>query len=105
MLAQPIPRDVLARSRRIDHRICHNTSFYMLTLEVYTKPNISPDLGYSQLPFNSFVSLSYGVDIPEFGIAENDRLAIAHTGFAEAGHRIFTVDLQRAVVLGVGVFN
>lgn len=52
----PIPRDVLARTRRLERRQCHGSAVEMSALLAFTDPNVSPDLGYSTQPL--FASLT-----------------------------------------------
>lgn len=83
---QPVPRDVLGRSRRIDRRVCATSDFYLLTLDVYTDPNRPPDLGFSVKPFEAYVSFSFVNELPALGIATGYRTLVLHTGFAAVDH-------------------
>ena len=87
---QPVPRDVLGRSRRIDRRVCVTSNFYLLTLDVYTDPNRAPDLGYGVKPFEAYVSFSFVTDLPTLGIATGYRTLVLHTGFAAVDHPAMT---------------
>lgn len=52
--ASPVPRDVLARARRIETRVCSGLGAGLRVLLVYTDVNAHPDLGYATEPL--FVS-------------------------------------------------
>jgi hypothetical protein len=56
--AAPIPRDVLARARRIEWKICRGPGLELSALSVLTNPDAMPDLGYSQSPFVAAVSVT-----------------------------------------------
>ncbi|MBN2360925.1 MAG: hypothetical protein JXR83_15825, partial [Deltaproteobacteria bacterium] len=90
LVNQPVPRDVLGRSRRIDRRVCVNSDFYLLTLDVYTDPNRAPDLGYGEKPFEAYVSFSFIDEIPALGIATGYRTWVLHTGFDAVDHPAMT---------------
>jgi hypothetical protein len=46
----PIPRDVLARARRVESRWCEGRGLELSALSVFTDPSAAPDLGYSVDP-------------------------------------------------------
>lgn len=46
----PIPRDVLARARRIETRSCRGRGLELTWLSVFTNAEVAPDLGYSARP-------------------------------------------------------
>jgi len=48
--AQPIPHDVLARARRIATLSCRGGGLELTALEVFTNPDVAPDLGYAERP-------------------------------------------------------
>jgi hypothetical protein len=57
--AAPIPRDVLARARRIEWRLCHGAELELSALSVFTDPDAMPELGYSQTPLLAAVGVSH----------------------------------------------
>ena len=57
--ASPIPRDVLARARRIEWRLCRGTGLELSALEVFTDPSSTPDLGYSRVPLLAGLGVSH----------------------------------------------
>lgn len=56
----PIPRDVLAQTRRMERRECHGDAVDLNALLVFTDANVSPDLGYSTQPLFASVSIDDG---------------------------------------------
>lgn len=48
--AAPVPRDVLARARRIETLACSGAGIELTALQVFTNPEVAPDLGYAQRP-------------------------------------------------------
>jgi hypothetical protein len=48
--AAPIPRDVLTRARRIETVSCRGDGVELTALEVWTNPDVTPDVGYSEQP-------------------------------------------------------
>jgi hypothetical protein len=59
--AAPIPRDVLARARRIETRHCRGSGVELDVLTVLTEPSAQPDLGYSRQPLLA----GLGVTVPK----------------------------------------
>lgn len=48
--ASPIPRDVLARARRIENRHCRGAGIELDLLSVWTDPHALPDVGFAKSP-------------------------------------------------------
>lgn len=83
--AEPIPRDVLARVRRVERRTCTGEPLTVEVLLAYTDPNVSPDPGYTKQPL--FASVT--VDAPKRDVAFTHLDVVA----SEAHRDGFTVDL------------
>jgi len=48
--AAPIPHDVLSRARRIATLSCQGGGLSLTALEVFTNPDVAPDVGYAERP-------------------------------------------------------
>jgi hypothetical protein len=98
--AQPIPRDVLARARRIERRTCAGAAVTIGTTEVLTDDALVPAMGFGREPFTAFVVVTFAVDVPALGIAAGTRRSAVHTAFAAVLHPV--IDDQRwSVVVDV----
>jgi hypothetical protein len=58
--ASPIPRDVLARARRIEWQLCRGAELELSALRVFTDPDALPDLGYSRTPLLAALGVARG---------------------------------------------
>lgn len=58
--AAPIPRDVLARTRRIETRSCHGEGLDLDVTVVLTDPNAQPDPGFAKQPLLAAIELQRG---------------------------------------------
>lgn len=85
LLSLPIPRDLLARARRGERLECDATRFTLTTVEVYSDPLSSPDMGYSVTPFNAFLSVRFMQPVAELGIAAGGQVAVPWPAF-DAAH-------------------
>jgi hypothetical protein len=88
--SQPIPRDILARTRRVVRHTCTGTELRFSTTEVFTDPTLSPDMGHSVDPFTSFVIVDFLVDAPAVGGLAGTRRSAVHTAFSAARHPVLT---------------
>ena len=78
----PIPRDLLARARRVEQRTCDAGELRVAITDVYSDPLKSPDLGYSQAPFTAYVVVDFAADVPELGATAGQRRSAIHTAYA-----------------------
>jgi hypothetical protein len=86
VVALPYPRDVLARARRVERRVCVADLFSLTISEAYTDPLKAPDLGYSVSPFTAFVTVDVTTDIPALGFDAGRRMSFIHTGYEDLAH-------------------
>jgi hypothetical protein len=88
---QPLPRDVLARARRVERRTCAGTSLTLDVVEAVTDPALFPDMGHAQMPFTSFVVVDF---------ADGTRRSAVHTAFASVDHPVLD-DERWSLALGI----
>ncbi len=60
--AAPIPRDVLARAKRIETTSCRGAGLALTALRVFTNPDVAPDPGYAEHPLLA----GLGVEVASF---------------------------------------
>jgi len=82
--AAPFPRDVLARARRVDRRVCRNTTFLLDAWEAWTDPARPPDLGHDREPFLAWLRITFGQ--PPEGLEVPAEVTLDHTELTEAAH-------------------
>lgn len=78
----PIPRDVLARARRVEQRTCDAGAVRVSVTDTFTDPLKAPDLGFSVAPFTAFVIVDFVSDVPELSATAGLRRSAVHTAFA-----------------------
>lgn len=61
---EPIPRDLLARARRIDRHRCRSTKYALEYLTLLTDVRSFPDMGYRQWPYIAWVKLGGTGEVP-----------------------------------------
>lgn len=83
----PIPRDILARARRVEQHKCTGTDTDVFAVDVYTDRAKAPDVGYNSTPFLSFVTLSLKNDVPSLGLSGSTRKTAVYT--AMSSYQIF----------------
>ena len=81
VLSQPIPRDVIARARRVERTSCVGPTFSLAAIEAYTDPLAAPDLGYTRAPFTGVVTVELVQDVAGIGAA-GSRLSAVHLSYA-----------------------
>jgi len=91
VVAQPIPRDVLARASRVLRRRCESGLVEVSVVEVTTDALQLPDLGYTDVPFLGFITVYVKQDLPELGLNAGRRFSISHTGIDEV---VFDGDVE-----------
>jgi hypothetical protein len=69
----PIPKDILARARRVEQRVCTATDFTVIANDSYSDPLKPPDMGYADAPFTSFVLVQ---------LAGGVHRSVIHTGYS-----------------------
>jgi hypothetical protein len=84
LLAQPLPRDLLARARFVERRDCLSDAFTLTTIEITTDPLKLPDVGHGEDPFTGFVTLELSEDV--LGMTAGERFTVVHTAFASQDH-------------------
>ncbi len=82
----PIPKDILARARRVVRHSCEGDSVAVFVTEVVTDVALAPDMGFALEPFTSFVIVDVKEDAPEIGAAAGTRRSAVHTAFASVDH-------------------
>ena len=83
--ALPIPKDVMARARRIDRRTCRAADFTAVVVEALTDPLASPDLGHSVDAFTASVQLTFARDPGGLGVSAGEVLTVDHRSM-QASH-------------------
>ncbi|MCC7071621.1 MAG: hypothetical protein IT383_09875 [Deltaproteobacteria bacterium] len=78
----PIPRDVLARARRVEQRTCDAGALRISVTDTFTDPLKTPDLGFQAAPFAAFVIVDFVTDVPELSATAGQRRSAVHTAFA-----------------------
>ena len=76
---QPLPRDVLARARRVERRACSGARLTIAFVEATTDPALFPDMGFSTAPFTSFLVIDD---------AAGARRSAVHTAFDRVDHPV-----------------
>jgi hypothetical protein len=76
---QPLPRDVLARARRIERRACSGARLTLSFVEATTDPALFPDMGFSTAPFTSFLVVDDSAGA---------RRSAVHTAFDHVDHPV-----------------
>ena len=106
----PIPRDLLARARRVEQRTCDAGALRASVTEVFSDKLKPPDLGFDVAPFSAFVVVDFVNDVPELAATAGQRRSAVHTayaashpGMAEGGPWAFDVDVDddREATLGL----
>jgi len=82
----PLPRDVLARARRVVRIGCASDPVSAEILEAYTDPLIPPDLGFDSAPLTGSVTLTFDEAIAELGIAAGHTITVEHPDIAATMH-------------------
>ncbi len=78
----PIPKDVLARARRVEQRTCDAGALRVSITDTFTDPLKAPDVGYGVAPFTAFVIVDFVTDVPELSATGGQRRSAVHTAFA-----------------------
>ena len=107
----PLPRDVLARARRIEQRVCEGDGIRATVLEAYTEPLRPPDLRHDVVPFTGVASVQFVAAAPALGKAAGAQVlvfhpettAILHEGLAAGGPWRIEIDVAEESALREGV--
>jgi hypothetical protein len=81
LLALPFPKDVLARSRKVERRTCESSAFTAVVVEALTNPLSSPDMGHSVDAYTASLKLTFKRDVPEIGAGTGEVLDFNHLTF------------------------
>jgi hypothetical protein len=92
----PIPGDVLARARAVDRTRCEGADVVVTAVRVTTDDGMSPDLGFSDAPFVSFVVVEATADLPTLGLTAGARKSALHTAFSAVTSTASTFDVTIA---------
>lgn len=84
--AQPVPRDVFNRARRIERRTCTAPALNVVVVEAFTDPLLPPDLGFSKTPFTASLALTFTRDVPELQGTSGNGWTLEHLQLASATH-------------------
>lgn len=79
--SQPIPIDLLPRTRRVVRQLCAGDGLQASYTAVFTDPAIAPDMGFSVDPFVAFVVVDFIDAAPELGAVAGTRRTAIHTAF------------------------
>lgn len=107
----PLPRDVLARARRIEQRTCVGGGIRATVLEAYTEPLRPPDLGYAVVPFTGVASVQFTAAAPALGkiagaqvlVFHTETTAILHEGVEAGGAWQVAIDVAAETAAREGV--
>ena len=102
----PIPLDVLARAKSVDRTACVADGLAVTFTGVSTDAGMTPDMGFADNAFVSFVLVESAVDQPAIGMVAGGRRSAIHTAFASVDHPSATVvdirvDAARQSILGL----
>lgn len=78
----PIPRDLLARARRVEQRTCDAGELRIAVTDVFSDPLKPPNLDFDAAPFTAFVIVDFAADVPELQATAGQRRSAVHTAFA-----------------------
>jgi hypothetical protein len=102
----PIPLDVLARAKSVDRTACVADGLAVTFTDVSTDAGMTPDMGFADNAFVSFVIVETTVDQPAIGMVAGGRRSAIHTAFASVDHPSAAVvdiriDASRQSTLGL----
>jgi len=86
VLALPIPRDLLRRSRRVERRTCEATSFKATLVEALTNPAALPNLGYAVQPFTASLAVEFKAAVPALNVSSGEVVQADHLGLSSVQH-------------------
>jgi hypothetical protein len=78
---QPIPIDLLPRTRRVVRQLCVGDGVQASYTAVFTDPALTPDMGFAVDPFVAFVVVDFVAAQPELGAVAGTRRTAIHTAF------------------------
>ena len=99
MQGLPIPKDVLARARRVLRHSCVGDAVAVFVTEVLTDETLPPDMGFASEPFTSFVVIDVKQAAPQINAVAGARRSAVHTAYADVGHPVldWAIDIDIAV--------
>ncbi len=77
----PLPRDLIARARRVERRDCGVGAVSVSIVEVYSDALSPPDLGYDSTPFTGFITVSTETGVDDLGWGPGYRRTFVHGTF------------------------
>jgi len=94
-----VPRDVLARARRVSTETCSGevatgVTLTTTTLRVLTEPSITPDVGYGTEPLDASITVSARGTVSALGWSADATYTVDHTGMSatrEGAARVYAV--------------
>jgi hypothetical protein len=94
-----VPRDVLARARRVSVETCRGevasgVTLSTTTLRVLTEPSITPDVGYGTEPLDASITVSARGTLSALGWSADASYGVDHTGMIatrEGATRVYAV--------------
>lgn len=94
-----VPRDVLARARRVSMETCSGevamgVTLSTTTLRVITEPSITPDVGYGTEPLDASITVSAKGTVSALGWSSDATYTVDHTGMSatrEGATRVYAV--------------
>jgi len=84
--SRPFPRDLLARARRVERRVCTSPALTLIVYEALSDPARPPDMGWSTTPFTALALVSLRQPLPALGLPAGHTGGADHTGFARVAH-------------------
>lgn len=106
----PLPRDLIARARRVERRDCGVGAASVSIVEVYSDPLSPPNLGYDATPFTGFVTVSTEVGVDAIGWSPGYRRTfvhgtfdVEHPGLAETGEWAIGLTIDEGIGNVTGV--
>ncbi len=86
VLALPIPKDVLSRSRKVERKTCTSSTFTAVLVEALTNPLATPDMGHAVDAFTASLKLTFSQDVPALSVSAGDVVDVTHLGLISATH-------------------
>ena len=101
--ASPIPRDVLARIRRVEEHRCSINGLAVLFAGVFTDAGIAPDMGFDKDPFVSFFIVDVLAPQPAIDAVTPQQRSAVHSAYSSvkwgADDVVIDVDPTRTATL------
>jgi hypothetical protein len=92
----PVPRDVMARAKRIERYRCVSDDVTAFATVVITDDDKTPNMHYGERPFVSFAVVEARRDVPSLGMVTGNRRSVIHTAFVVDDAAVGVVDVSVA---------